>query len=121
MARTLLAVIPLTIDGVTPADAVIPDSVNGNDFPNNGKQFLSVENNSDDTALVLTLQTYPKGTTPGGLTVSDKVINMPFGTKKLIGPFPPSLYNDATNRVQFNCNVSADIVVKVLQLTADPS
>ncbi len=118
-ARTTLVVTNVDIDGINTA-GVAPDVTNGNDFPNNGKQMLFVDNASVDTDVVITLQTYPRGNSPLALTVADKAITVPFGTSRMIGPFPPSLYGDAKNRVQFNADVSADVLVKALALTADP-
>ncbi len=119
MARTTLVVTDVDIDGAYTA-GVAPDVSNGNDFPNNGKQMLFVVNDSVDTPVVITLQTYPRGNTPLSLTVADKVVTVPFGEFRVIGPFPPSLYGDARNRVQFNADVSADVLVRAFALAADP-
>lgn len=118
MSRTTLASNDITIDGVDP-DGATPDAVNGNDFGNNGRQMIAVFN-GDGSPHTLTIQTYPKGDAPGGLTVGDKAIVIAAGTRRLIGPFPPSIYGDATNKVQLDWTASTSMKVKVLDFAANP-
>lgn len=118
MARTVLAVTSIDISGVD-LEGAAPDVVDFNAFPNNGKQMLSIFN-AGASPITITVQSYPQSNAPGGLTVSDKVITVAAGKEHIAGPFPPSIYNNASNQVEFNASTATDVKVKVLQLTANP-
>ncbi len=117
--RTPLAIpTSVVITGAVLAGAT-PDAANGNDFGNNGRQFLWVKN-GDSGSHNLTIKTYPKGDAPGGLDFSDEVIAIAAGVEKLVGPFPPSIFNDAANRVQLDWSASTSMKVQVVEFASDP-
>lgn len=119
MARTALAVTPVTVAGVAVSGAA-PDASNGNTVPNNGRTMLSVKN-ADSSSHTVTIKAYPKGVTPGGLTVTDKVVTVVNGTTMLIGPFPPSIYNDINNLIWLDWSSITSMTVQAFTFAADPS
>jgi len=61
----------------------------GNMFINTGRTFIIV-NNADVAAKTVTFQTPLE---VDGQGIADKVVSVPATTERLIGPFPPDLYN----------------------------
>ena len=98
-------------------------SASGNTFQNNGKQFLLVKN-AGSPSLNVTIDALPTGSTastPDGLTVTDRVIAVAGGAETLIGPFPPSIYNDASGAVNLTTSVQTDITIMVVEFTSNPN
>ena len=94
MARTALAVQTIADEGITPAFTAAP--VDGHSVPGDGDVWLEVKNTSG-SPINVTVQT---GGTLMGEPVTDKVIAIPATTgDKIIGPFPPALYNQADGLV----------------------
>lgn len=121
-AVALPAPTPITDLGVLGTDTV--PSAAGNTFQNNGKQFLKVKNSSGSLDLILTVDAFPTGcqaAVPDGLTVTDRAVTIAKGTEKMIGPFPPSIYNNASGAVSFTTDSQTDMLVSVLELTSNPN
>jgi hypothetical protein len=51
-----------------------------------------------------------------GNVVPDKVIAVAAGTEKVIGPFPPGIYNDADGLVQIDISVITTVGIAVIQV-----
>jgi hypothetical protein len=68
----------------------------GHKFANDGKVILLVRNSDGAAARVLTIQT--PGTVDGQ-AIADRTVSVAFGTSRVIGPFPPSIYNQADGMV----------------------
>lgn len=88
MARTVMTPKDVTRAGVTYALAAV-DAVNGNYFTNNGRCALHV-NNASAGSINVTITT---PTTVDGNAVADLVVAVGAGVEKIIGVFPPTLYN----------------------------
>jgi hypothetical protein len=90
MAYTELTVQAPTIAGVIPAD-VAATLTDGNRFKNSGREFILVKNGGGVNPVVVTI---PTPQTIKGLTIQDPTVSVAIGVEKIIGPFPPSLYNN---------------------------
>lgn len=96
MAAITFTVNDITRDGLTtPAGTAFTAGDTGS-FTNDGKTFLRVRNTGASAAAFSI-------TTPGtvdGLAVANRSVTIPITTgDKLIGPFPPSFYNDGSDLV----------------------
>lgn len=105
-AATVLARTGITISGAMPTAAALTDK-----FGNNGKQYLLVYNGSGSTrTLTITSQE-----TVDGLAVADPTVSIPTLTSMLIGPFKPSVYNDASGYVNIAIDVITTVTYQVVQ------
>lgn len=118
MARTVLAITSVVDTGVAFTGAA-PDATNGNAMPNNGRQFLLYKN-GDASSHTVTINAYPKGDTPNGLTVSDLVVTVAAGATKLIGPFPPSIFNNSSNQVEIDFSSATSQLQTAYEFVSDP-
>ncbi len=87
MARTDLAVQTIVDEGLNPAYTAAP--LDGHMIPGDGEVYIHVKN-AGAASINVTIQT---GGTLMGEPVTDKVVAVPNGGERLIGPFPPALYN----------------------------
>jgi hypothetical protein len=85
-------------------------------FANSGKQMLYAKN-GDASSKTITIATQQ---TVDGLAVEDLTVTIPAGETRLIGPFPPSVYNDGDGRVQLSYSAVTSVMVAVLKFTANP-
>lgn len=96
-------------------EALTAAAAGGDAFPNDGKTLLVVKNaNGAATARTITLdiQKTVDGQDPASRTVSVPALKTYF-----IGPFPPSIYNDANGRVVITYSASgADLTVGAFRL-----
>lgn len=92
MARTALTYQQIVRTGLETAYAAV-DQPNGEQFANNGRMFLHVKNGagSDITVTVTTPNTVD------GLAIADQDIVVTAGEERMIGPFPPGIYNSDGN------------------------
>lgn len=120
MPRTLLpAAQVVTTAGLAPTRTAM-DGVNGNSFANNGKQTFNILNGSG-APVTLTVQSYPKGNAPGGLTTSDLTVTVAAGATKEVGPFPPSIYNDVDERVEVDISLATSVTVAITEHPTNPN
>lgn len=88
-----MAATSMTVTTSTPGGAVLPalgavDAVNGNTFPNTGRESIEVANGAG-APITVTFTTTSSYTTAGGTAfpVADHVVTVTNGTSKIIGPF----------------------------------
>lgn len=94
MARTALAPQTIVDEGITPAFTAA--NVDGHSIPGDGDHWLEIKNTNGAPVNVTILT----GGTLMGEAVADKVVSIPATTgDKIIGPFPPALYNQADGLV----------------------
>ena len=79
-------------------------------FDNTGKEFLYVVNGNVGEA-VITIKT---GATLGGFAIEDRTITIDASDAVLIGPFSVSVYNDASQQVEFASSVTDETVKAML-------
>lgn len=117
MARTAFTVTTSTFGGtVLPAPAAV-DAPNGNSIANpNGRCTLEVTNGAGSpvTVTVTTNQSY--NTAGGAHAVADEAITVTNGTSKIIGPWDPGLYNDATGNVLIDWSSGTTITARAIAL-----
>ncbi len=108
--------------GLNPAGAT-PTVTDGDGFANNGNVFLEIFNGNAG-AVVATIDAYPTGNTtpkPDGLTVTDRTVSIPAGETRMIGPFPPSIYNrPADNKAKVTCDVVTLTKIAAIYLIPNP-
>ena len=88
MPRTNMNYQQIVRTGLEEAYAAV-DAANGNQFQNDGRMFLLVKNGAGAPINV----TITTPTTVDGLAVTDLVVVVTNGEQRMIGPFPPNLYN----------------------------
>ena len=86
MARSALTVQALSRLGLEPSFAAA--NADGNSWNNTGREFLHVKNGASD--VVVTVQT-PR--TVDGQAVSARTVTVPATEERMIGPFPPAIFN----------------------------
>ncbi len=92
MGYTQLTVQTPSIAGVIPAKASAT-LTDGNRFLNTGREFIEVTNDGAVSSVVVTI---PTPQTTHGLTIQDpQVTIVKDGVVKIIGPFPPEVYNNS--------------------------
>lgn len=74
-------------------------------MPNDGNTRLYVKNGTGTTCVV-TIDT--PGTVDGN-AISNPTVSIATAKEFLIGPFPKSIYDDASGRVKFNFDQTVDI------------
>lgn len=88
-------------------------SAGGDQWANSGKELLVVEHtNGAGSEVTLTVTTV---VTIDGEAVADKEIAIPAGTRHLLGPFPPNIYNDGEGNASVACDDETDIEVALIQ------
>lgn len=114
-AASQISIVPTLVAGAT------PDAVNGNAFANNGRQQLWVKN-GDSGSHTMTVVAYPiSGTSPEGLTVTNLAVVIAAGTEIMIGPFPPSVFNNSAAQVSLTWDASTSMKVQVFQTSSNPN
>ncbi len=92
MAYTALTVQTPAIAGVIPAKVTVTTD-EGNRFINTGREFIEVTNDGTVNPVVVTI---PTPQTIHGLTIQDPTVTIiKDGVVKIIGPFPPEIYNNS--------------------------
>jgi hypothetical protein len=113
MADVELTVQDCRATGITPSYTGSLSTENTYQVQNNGHVFLHFKK-SGAGAATITITT-PK--TVGGLAVADQTISVPATTgDKMIGPFPPSIYNDADGILEFTSDEVTGLTVAAVRL-----
>jgi hypothetical protein len=116
---TALTVAPITLAGA--AEALVAAALSMT-MPNNGQQFLRV-NNGSGSSINVTITAYPRtsgvipgpGGTPGSLVAENPVIAVAAGAIADIGPFPPSAFNDSTGQVDIAISAITTVTIGAFQ------
>jgi len=108
-----------TLTAVAPARtanqiAGVAAAAGGDEFANDGKQLLLIENGSG-AEIDLTITTEK---TVDGEDVADKVIAIPDGERHLIGPFPTQIYNDGDGHVNIGYEDHTNVTVAVIDASS---
>jgi hypothetical protein len=94
------------------ATAIAADAGLTESWPGSGAEFLYV-NNGGTGALTVTL-TIPVQV--DGQSVASKTVSVPAGARWLIGPFPPTSYNDSSRNVHISWSTATSVKVAVLRV-----
>lgn len=97
--------------GITPTFAAAAGG--GDQFQNNGRCFAESKC-TDATPKTVTFVTQ---STVDGLAVTDLAITVPATTgDKMVGPFPPDIYNDANGFVQITYSAVTALTIGAFRL-----
>jgi len=89
-------------------------SSGGDEFPNTGREFLKITNGGG-SPITVTLDI--KTVVDDDLSVTDPTVSISNGVTKVIGPFPPGIYNDPdTGRAKVTYSSVTSVTVKALKL-----
>lgn len=112
MPRISISAQQIVRTGLASALAAV-DQPNGNQFANDGMCFLYVKNGSGSSINVTI-------STPGnvdGLAVADLVVAVPATTgERMIGPFPPGIYNQSDGNVYVDYSSGTSVTAGVFRL-----
>jgi hypothetical protein len=111
MARTALSKQQSLNNGLTPAFSA-GDSANGHSFVNDGHQMLYVKNGGG-SSINVTISTTGK---LAGLSLAALVIAVPNGQERMIGPFDPTVFNQADGNVYADLSGATSVTVGVFQV-----
>ena len=103
----------LTVAAVTRAGvdvAGVAADAAGDEWANDGKQFVEVNNGSAGSINV----TLNIRATVDGAAAVNPVVAIAAGARKIIGPFPTGVYNDSNGRAKISYSAVATITTKVL-------
>lgn len=92
-------------------------TVGGDALTNTGKEYLEVLN-SDSSSTTLTLH-FNSTSTVDGQTATNRTVAVAASARKLIGPFPPSEYNDASGLVQITYSSVTALTIGAFKLTPE--
>lgn len=113
MADVALTVQKMVSTGITPSYTGSLSTSNTYQVRNNGRTFVHFKK-SEAADCVVTVET-PK--LVAGLAVAEQTVTVPASTgDKMIGPFPPSVYNDANGDVNITLSNIAGLTVAVVTL-----
>ena len=112
MVDVVLTVQRLAPTGITPTRTTT-NNADTYIMRNNGRMMLAFENSSGATATI-TIQTPG---TRGGLAVAEQTLNVPATTGDvMVGPFPPSIYNDDNGDLRFSTNEGTGLTCAVVAI-----
>lgn len=113
MAEVRLTPQKLLATGITPTYTGSLSTENTYQIRNNGSTFVHFKKSGAGDCVV-TIQT-PK--TVGGLAVAEQTVTVPAtGGDKMIGPFPPHIYNDGDHDVNITLSEITGLTVAVVEL-----
>lgn len=94
----------IVIGGLTPAYAAV--AAGGDEVTNDGSTYIEFVNSHASNAYTITFTT---PATVDGVAVDNPTLSVPAGagTRRKIGPFNPSLFNNASGRVAVTYSGSA--------------
>lgn len=105
-----LTVHPLSRAGVD----VLPVATDsdGDQFGNTGQEFIVLRNESG-AAWTVTITTHGS---VDGLAIPDREVTVDAGAERLVGPFPPAVYNDADGLVELAHDNTSNTFLQVFRL-----
>ena len=116
MARSVIAVTPITRAGVAPGAQTIADATNKHYFVNADRVYLEVI--STDAGAQSVGIVFAPSSTVDGVSLSNKSVAVPAGATRLIGPFPAVYYNQAASQVFIDPSISTTLQFRAYQLPA---
>lgn len=112
MARTALAVQQVERAGLEPAFTAA--NVDGHSIANTGKEALYVVN--EDVGSINVTVVAPG--TVDGLAVADRVVAVPGGESRILGPYPKNVYDQpGTEVIHVDFSAVTDVTVAALRIT----
>lgn len=84
----------------------------GDTFANDGRTMLHIKNGGGGS-ITLTVVTQA---TVDGKAVADDAISVPNGAERMVGPFPPAIYNDVNQQVALTYSGVTSVTVAVVRV-----
>jgi hypothetical protein len=106
--RTSLTVQNVVRSGLTPSYSAA--NVDGHGIPNSGAEFLHVKTGGTGTTV-----TIPIPGTVDGQAVASKTVVLGTSTERMIGPFPPGTYNQASGEVHIDFSSVTTVTVAAIK------
>jgi hypothetical protein len=97
-------------DGLEPSLASAASG--GDTFDNDGRTFLWVK----DTGTTAPTVTIAIQKTVDGQSVTGRTVAVESGEERLIGPFPPTEYNNSDDEVEISYDDETDVTVAAVRL-----
>lgn len=111
MPRTALTVQQISRGGLAPAYGAA--NVDGHSVPNTGREAIHVKNGSVSSINVTLI-------TPGtvdGQAIGDRVVAVPAGGERFLGPFPGTVYNQpGTSDVHVDFSAVTSVTVAAIRI-----
>lgn len=125
MATGTIAITTCTIAGTTDllggAVGQIPTATDGDYLATTGYE-LAFWYNGSGAPVTVTIDAYPSGGqgAPLSLTVTDPTVTVAAGAVKLFGPFPKTVFGNASNNVKITGSAITDCKVGAIKLVPTP-
>jgi len=104
-----LAVVTISRNGL---EATYNTAAGGGDaFINTGNEFVHIKNDDASSKDI----TFATPAEVDGLAVADRVVSIPAGEDRMIGPFPASTYNDTAGKVQITYSAVTSVTIAVIK------
>ena len=110
MARAALTVQEISLTGLNPS--YVAAEGDGNSFTNLGDVFIHVKNASGGS-ITVTVQT---PATVQGVAVEEVPVSVPASGERMIGPFPPSVFNQSDATVYVDYSAVTSLTVAAVKL-----
>jgi len=111
MGLTTLTVQEIVRAGLTPVLAAA--NTDGSYIPNDGRVFLQVKN-TNGAAVTVTIDT--PGSVDGNAIANLAVIIPLTSGDKLIGPFPPAIYNQSDGTIKVTFSAVTDVTIGAFRI-----
>lgn len=109
----LMTVQPISLAGLAPTYGAVTAS---DTFPNDGKTYLHVKNGSG-ASINVTLDDVNTVSPPNATSFNpDVVVAVPAGGERIIGPVPPSRFNNATGLTTVTYSATTTVTAAAIQL-----
>lgn len=109
MARVAISVQNIGRAGLEPAYTAA--AADGNSFPNDGRTFLHVKNGATDVVVTTRITKVVDGQ-----AVTNPTVTVPATEERMIGPFPPGLYNQSDDTVYVDYDDEANVTIAAIRL-----
>jgi hypothetical protein len=104
----------LTVQDITRSGleaAYVAAAAGGDEFDNDGRTFLHVKNGLVDCTITIDV-----AKTVDGQAVVDPTVTCTASEERMIGPFPPSIYNDGDGHVNVSYDDESNVTVAAIRL-----
>lgn len=109
MSRVTVSTQKIARTGLEPAYAAA--AADGNAFANDGQTFLHVVNGATDVEVTMRIPT-----TVDGQAVTNPTVTVPATEGRMIGPFPPGIYNQPDGTVHVDYDDESNVTIAAIRL-----
>ena len=112
MADVALAAQKIVKTGIDPVHTGSLSVANNYQTPNNGRLFIYVTNGGGSASVV----TIATPGTVDGLAIADRTVSVTASEDRMIGPFPPHIYNNASGEIDVSFSFITSVTIAALNL-----